>query len=229
MARKLRTSPAGIPQLIQRQGRDNLAPFKDDADRQTYLKFLENYASRYKVALHAWSVGKSCFLALCTPSQSDGISLMLQATGRLYAQYYHQRYNTTGTIWRDRYKSALVLDDEVLLAVYRFIEQSPVNEGLCDTPEQHPWSSVTYNGLGQANRMITPHKAYIRLGTTTVQRCQSYRGFVLQNHGGLSEHIGKSLKMGLALGDAGFIKRLEQVTGRRLTEGKRGRPPKHHG
>ena len=88
MARKLRTSPAGIPQLVQRTGRKGVSPFRDDTDRLTYLDYLGRYAQRYKVAMHAWVAGKDSILFLCTPAAGDGISLMLQATGRLYAQYF---------------------------------------------------------------------------------------------------------------------------------------------
>ncbi|AYA66283.2 transposase [Alteromonas sp. RKMC-009] len=226
MARKLRTSPAGIPQLVQRTGRKGVSPFRDDTDRLTYLDYLGRYAQRYKVAMHAWVAGKDSILFLCTPAAGDGISLMLQATGRLYAQYFHQRYGTSGAIWRDRYKSALVLDDELLLEVYRFIEQKPVNEALCSTPEQYAWSSVSTNALGLPNTMVTPHSAYERTAKQPEQRRALHLQHLQHQNNDLDADIAKSLKMGLAMGDPGFIKRIEQVTGRRLTEGKRGRPRK---
>lgn len=228
MARKLRTSPAGIPQLVQRAGRTGVQPFRDDTDRLTYLDYLGRYANRYNVALHAWCAAKESIVFLCTPSSGDGISLMLQATGRLYAQYYHQRYGTAGAIWRDRYKSALVLDDELLIEVYRFIEQQPVREALCSYPEQYAWSSATANALGLPNVMLSPHKAYLRTAGQPEQRRAAHLKKLQVNNSKLDHDIAKSLKMGLAMGDSGFIRRIEQVTGRRLTEGKRGRPRKQH-
>ena len=225
MARKLRTSPAGIPQLVQRTGRTGVMPFKDDTDRLTYLDYLGRYASRYQVAMHAWCAAKESISFLCTPT-GDGISHMLQATGRLYAQYYHQRYGTKGTIWRDRYKSALVLDDELLIEVYRYIEQQPVREALCDNPEQYAWSSVVSNALGIPSVMLTAHAAYERTANTPEARRTMHLERLQDIDEDMDADIAKSLKMGLAMGDPGFIKRIEKVTGRRLTEGKRGRPRK---
>ena len=225
MARKLRTSPAGIPQLIQRLGKKGVKPFRDDTDRLTYLDYLGRYAVRYQVAMHAWCAGADSIIFLCTPASGDAISQMLQATGRLYAQYYNQRHDTHGGIWQDRYKSALVLDDDMLLDVYRFIEQLPVNEQLCDQPEQYAWSSAGSNALGMPHSMASTHSAFERLAKTPEARRDVY---LQQLHQPVDseKQIRKSLKMGLAMGDPGFIRRIEQVTGRRLTEGKRGRPRK---
>ena len=227
MARKLRTSPAGIPQLVQRTGRSGIMPFKDDTDRSTYLDYLGRYANRYRVAMHAWCAAKESISFLCTPSSGDGISLLLQATGRLYAQYYHQRYGTSGTIWRDRYKSALVLDDELLIEVYRYIEQQPVREDLCSYPEQYAWSSAMSNAHGIPNVMLTMHAAYERTANSHEARRAMHLERLQHNDEDINAEIAKSLKMGLAMGDSGFIKRIEKVTGRRLTEGKRGRPRKN--
>lgn len=226
MARKLRTSVAGVPQLVQRLGREDITPFIDDADKQTYLDYMFRYASRYGVSIHSWCAGKNSILFLCTPSESDSISLMLQATGRLYAQFYHHRHKTQGGIWRDRYKSALVLDDDLLVEVYRFVEQKPVAEGLCDAPENYPWSSAAVNGLNTPHGTIEPHSAFIRTAADSAIRQRMHLQRLHSQNPSTDRAIEKALRMGLAMGDEGFIRRIEQVTGRRLTEGKRGRPRK---
>ncbi|WP_216023902.1 transposase [Aestuariibacter sp. A3R04] len=227
MARKLRTSVAGVPQLIQRLGRDDVSPFIDDTDKLTYLDYLSRYASRYGVAMHSWCAAKNSILLLCTPSESDSISLTLQATGRLYAQFYHQRHGTQGSIWRDRYKSALVLDDHLLLEVYRYVEQKPVTEGLCEAPEYYAWSSAGVNALNAAHPTVQPHNAFLRTAAEPVVRQRLHLQRLHDDNPEADRAIEKALRMGLAMGDEGFIRRIEQVTGRRLTEGKRGRPRKY--
>ena len=80
--------------------------------------------------------------------------------------------------------------------------------------------------LGLPNTMVTPHSAYERTAKEPEQRRALHLQHLQHQNNDLDAEIAKSLKMGLAMGDPGFIKRIEQVTGRRLTEGKRGRPRK---
>lgn len=253
MARKLRTSPAGIPQHIHRLSRPGLSALPDDEDKAVYLKALANYATRYQVAVHAWGMSDSQLQLLVTPKTDGGISSMLQATGRIYAQHYNQKYAHRGGIWQDRYKASLILADDYLLAVYRYIDRllfvdgsttqqaaaKAANEPIipeadssamesCSLHAQpQGWSSAYENQHGASTALLTPHSRYLALGDTPNDRQQAYQQLfsnVLPDT--QLADIRKALKMSLALGDEHFIKRLEQVIGRRLLAGKPGRPKK---
>ena len=74
---------------------------------------------------------------------------------------------------------------------------------------------------------ITEHASMLNLADTKTKRqeiwqarCQTPLSQSMQSQ------IGQALKMGLALGDEHFIRRLETVIGRRLLAGKPGRPKK---
>ncbi|AXR04989.1 transposase [Salinimonas sediminis] len=252
MARKLRTSPAGIPQHIHRLSRPALSALPDDEDKAVYLKALANYATRYQVAVHAWGMSDSQLQLLVTPKTDGGISSMLQATGRIYAQHYNQKYAHRGGIWQDRYKASLILADDYLIAVYRYIDRLLFVEGstiphvaanaanepiTADTKkaigshslhaQPRGWSSAYENQHGASTALLTPHSRYIALGDTPQDRQQAYQQLFsnVLPEAQLAD-IRKALKMSLALGDEHFIKRLEQVIGRRLLAGKPGRPKK---
>lgn len=51
------------------------------------------------------------------------------------------KYKRTGHLFQDRFKSEPIDDDPQLLAVLRYIYQNPVKAGLCERPEDYPWSS----------------------------------------------------------------------------------------
>ncbi|MEP1448204.1 MAG: transposase [Paraglaciecola sp.] len=38
---------------------------------------------------------------LCTPSNVNGISQMMQSLGRMYVMYFNRSYKRTGTLWED--------------------------------------------------------------------------------------------------------------------------------
>lgn len=231
MARKVRISPPGIPQHVQRAGADNRTIFADDEDKRVYYQALLTYAQRYQVTVHAWVIMDKHVQVLCTPATNNGISQMLQATGRIYVPYFNQKYQSSGGIWYDRFKSTLILDDEYYFNVQHFIEFTPVREGCALVADQYMWSSYRANALGVECKLTTPHRLYQLLASHAEDRKLNYirKMASLQNSDALAditEQIAKALKMNLALGSDGFIQRLEKATGRRLSAGKVGRPRK---
>ncbi|QPG05592.1 transposase [Salinimonas marina] len=205
-----------------------MAVLADDDDKQIYLAALSEYAERYEVAIHAWGMTATQLQILVTPQTSNGISSMLQATGRMYAQHFNTKYDHRGGIWQDRYKASLILSDEYSLAVYRYIDRLMFcSQQLQEQTPPSLYSSAQENKYGSGQSIVTPHPSYQALGDTPSQRQQAYHALcaTLLPAEQVAQ-IEKALRMSLALGDEHFIKRLEHVTGRRLLEGKPGRPRK---
>ena len=90
------------------------------------------------------------------------ISVFMKKTGVSYAQYYNRKYEHTGHLFQDRYKSELIADDTYLLSVFRYILNNPVKAGICPA-EEYPWSS--YREYGKANGLTDPGMLYDTIGS----------------------------------------------------------------
>ncbi|MCQ8780474.1 transposase, partial [Escherichia coli] len=76
--------------VIQR-GNNRQPVFVDDQDRVTLLGLLAEYATKYKVAVHAWVLMGNHFHLLASPASGNGLPLMMQALGRRYVQIFNRR------------------------------------------------------------------------------------------------------------------------------------------
>lgn len=112
---------------------------------------------------------------LLTPAEVGGVSRMMQAIGRRYVACFNARYRRTGTLWEGRFKSALVDSDRCLLTCYRYIELNPGRAGRVPGPREYPWPSRARNAYGRHDPRVTPHAAYLRLGSTDDERQRAYR------------------------------------------------------
>jgi hypothetical protein len=65
----------------------------------------------------------------------------MQLLNARYCLRYNRRHVRVGTLLRRRYFSRLVMDDQHLLQVWRYIALNPVEAGFCPRPEDWPWSS----------------------------------------------------------------------------------------
>ena len=96
---------------------------------------------------------------------------------------------------------------------------------MVDEPADYFWSSYQCNALGKKSDLLTPHSIYTRLGRNEQERQLAYRGlFAHQIEGKLLEDIRQATNKGLALGNDNFFADIESLTGKRVIEGKRGRP-----
>ena len=225
MPRKPRVSIAGVPEHLIQRGNNWQVIFASDEDMKAYVTWLKDYAEKFKVAIHAFVLMTNHVHLLCTPGTSAAISLMMQALGRRYVQYFNRSYRRTGTLWEGRFRSSLVQEETYLLQVYRYIELNPVRAGMVDDPADYSWSSYQSNALGKSINLLTPHPLYLALGQTDSERQQHYRDlFRHQVDGELLSDIRKAANKGLILGNERFVLEVEALTGKELHEKKRGRP-----
>ncbi|MFT2112059.1 transposase [Marinomonas sp. 2405UD68-3] len=225
MARRHRVSSAGVDEHIIQRGNNRQVIFASEEDIQAYVGWLKTYSKKYNVSIHAWVLMTNHVHILCTPSNISGISQMMQSLGRMYVAYFNRRYKRTGTLWEGRFKSCLVQEETYLLQVSRYIELNPVRASMVDDPADYFWSSYQCNALGKKSELLTPHPIYTRLGGNEKERQASYRSlFASQIEDKLLEDIRQATNKGLALGNEHFLADIEALTGRRVSEGKRGRP-----
>lgn len=204
MARLPRLYLPDVPQHIIQRGINRQACFISDKDFAAYAYWLDQSARRYQVAVHAWVFMTNHVHLLATPQTEQGVSRMMQATGRHYVRYFNHTYGRTGTLWEGRFKSCLVDAEDYLLACHRYIELNPVRAGMVAVPEDYSWSSYKANGFGKRMRLWTPHRVYLDLGATIRERATAYRElFAGHIDERLVRQIRKATNRGMVLGKGG--------------------------
>ena len=228
MARLTRVFLPDTPLHIIQRGNNRQACFAADEDFSAYAHWLEKYARKYHVLIHAWVFMTNHVHLLVTPETVDGVSRLMQSLGRHYVRYFNHSYQRTGTLWEGRFKSCLVDADSYLLLCQRYIELNPVRACMVECPAEYKWSSFLVNGLAQRAAMWTPHRIYSELGRTHEECSKIYRslfdGHIVK---ALLTQIRQSTNKGMALGNQRFKQEIERLSGRRVTELKRG--PKKKG
>jgi len=61
---------------------------------------------------------------------------------RSCAQSFNARYERAGHVFGARFSSWLIESEEHLAAAIRYVLENPVRAGLCDRPEDWPWSGT---------------------------------------------------------------------------------------
>lgn len=129
MARLPRLCPPGIPQHVIQRGNNRQACFDSEEDFAAYVFWLNKYANKFHVAIHAWVLMTNHVHLLVTPQTEEGVSKLMQTLGRHYVRYFNYTHKRTGTLWESRFKSCIVDAEHYLL--------------LCPTKDRTPMTHLT--------------------------------------------------------------------------------------
>ena len=148
MARQPRIYVQGVPQHLIQRGNNRQPCFFTNADRNLYLRWLSQAASKYGAEIHAYVLMNNHVHLLITGTEEGALGRVMQSLGRRYVRYVNKTYDRSGTLWEGRYRSNIVESDRYVLACYRYIELNPVRAGIVDNPDEYGWSSFGFNGEG---------------------------------------------------------------------------------
>ena len=181
MPRKPRFFIPGCAAHVVQRGNNRGVVFFTESDNRVYLESLAGAALKFGVSIHAYVLMTNHAHLLVTPTDRNGVSTMMQQLGREYVTYVNFTYRRTGTLWEGRFKACPVQTECYLLACYRYIEMNPVRAGIVAKPCDYRWSSFHFNAYARRDPLLTPHAAYLSLGSSSEQRLRAYRQMFLHN------------------------------------------------
>jgi putative transposase len=227
MPRQPRFFVPGETQHVIQRGNNRAPIFAGEQDYCFFLDCLRKACIANGVLVHAYVLMTNHVHLLATPMHERSFPRTLQSVGRRYVQFFNATYRRTGTLWEGRYRASVVDSEPYLLTCMRYIEMNPVRAGMVAHPSDYRWSSHRANAKGVPDSLLTPHELYCRLGRSLREREQAYCDlFRLQLRTSDLQNIRETTNKNWALGDAGFVRRIAEVSGRQSTPKRQGRQSK---
>ena len=113
--------------------------FESASDYRKYLLLLQKNCEETNVKICAFCLMEN-HVHLLTYSDSDSLLLLMRKLGISYAEYFNRKYDRTGHLFQDRYKSEPIEDERYLLTVFRYIILNPQKAGI-KMAKDYTWSS----------------------------------------------------------------------------------------
>ena len=141
MSRQARQySQAGLYHIIYRGiNRQNI--FEEDND---YLKMVDtilNLKLEMKFSIYAYCLMSNHVHLLLKEHNMGDISIIMRRLLTKYAGWFNRKYERSGALIANRYKSQSVENDEYLLSVVRYIHQNPLKANMAISMSEYKWSS----------------------------------------------------------------------------------------
>ncbi|PIR25167.1 MAG: hypothetical protein COX62_06765 [Deltaproteobacteria bacterium CG_4_10_14_0_2_um_filter_43_8] len=160
MPRKARhLSKSAMLHIIAR-GNNKIKIFRNRNDFSHFEWTLRRFQPEDDFFIHHYALMHTHFHLLCWLENTATLAKTMKSILISYQYYYRKKYNYTGHLFRDRYRSISIEGEEYFLQCGRYIELNPVHAGICKDPRQYPWSSYNFHAYGKENTLVKT-KMYI--------------------------------------------------------------------
>lgn len=121
-------SETGVYHIYAR-GNNKEIIFKDDDDKEKYIKLIIQAKKRFGFQIYAYAIMDN-HLHILLKIENDKLSKAMQIIQQSYTQYYNKKYNHVGRVFQSRFKSKPCKDDIYLLDLIKYIHRNPIEAGL---------------------------------------------------------------------------------------------------
>jgi len=132
-----RKSESGIYHVMIR-GINRQTIFFDSDDHTKFLELLALYKEGTCSLIYAYCIMQNHVHLLV---KSNEVSNYMRKVGAGYAFWYNWKYDRSGSLFQDRFKSVPVDNDEYFLTVLRYIHQNPTSAKIVNNIEDHKYNS----------------------------------------------------------------------------------------
>lgn len=139
MSRPLRIEYPDAWYHVMNRGRRSETIYFDDRDYQLFLTILGEAVGLWNVNICGYCLMPNHYhLLIQTPDAN--LSRCMRHINGVYTQRFNRRHVLDGSLFRGRFKSILIGDDNYLIQLLRYICFNPVKAGIVKTPGAYPWS-----------------------------------------------------------------------------------------
>ena len=182
MPRQARIDAPGAVHHIIARGIERAEIFRDDQDRNAFLKKLGELFVETKTQCFAWTLIPNHFHLLLKTGNVP-IATVMRRLMTSYAIGHNRRHHRSGHLFQNRYKSILCQEDAYLKELVRYIHLNPLRAGLVkdmDALDRYPFSG---HGSIMGKQNISWHsvnEVLLLFGSQSAEARRSYREFVVK-------------------------------------------------
>ncbi|WLI88853.1 transposase [Massilia sp. R2A-15] len=180
MPRPTRVDFPGAIHHITSRGDRRETIYRDDIDRQNWLRVLSGVCSKYAWSVHAFCQMGNHYHLVVEMAEANLARGMRQLNG-LYTQRFNYRHAGSGHVFQARYHSELVHRQAHLIELMRYVVLNPVRAGIVGAPGDWPWSSFAMtSGVLPAPRWLQIDWVLSQFSGERDEAIHAYRRFVME-------------------------------------------------
>jgi putative transposase len=137
--------------------------FDDGKDFDRFKELLLLAKRRAEFKIYHYCIMHTHFHLAVAMSDVQEFSCAIRDLKRSYVYWFHEKYRISGPVWRERFKSLLIADEDYLFACGKYIEENPVKAGLVHQSTDWVYSSARHYYLEEKDELLDDYCIQPRL------------------------------------------------------------------
>jgi len=218
MPRRSRVVIPDCPHHITQRGNNRRDVFFSNADRDTYLKLLQQHCSAFGVSVLGYCLMTNHVHIIATPQREISLANAFGRTHNDYSRWLNVSRGESGHLWQSRFYSC-PLEQPHLWAALAYVERNPVRAGMVAAAAEWPWSSAAAHlNLPRAHQWL-PMQAWQENWSPETWQIALAQGL---DEASFRARLAEATRTGRPLGDDVFLEVCERTCGTPLRPQKRG-------
>ena len=146
---KIKESFPGIVCHAYNRGVNKEKIFRDEQDYIFYLKRVRKYKEKFQISIICYSFIPNHYHYILEQIGEYPITKFMRAVHTSYGQYYNKKYNRVGPLFQDRFKQA-ILNNNNFLYISAYVNANAQIHKLVSNAKDYKWCSYS-DYLGMRN------------------------------------------------------------------------------
>ena len=129
MPRQARLDAPGVLHHVIARGIERGVVFRDNADREDFVRRLAQAAGSGAIVVYAWALLSNHF-HLLVRSGTAPLSRVMRSLLTGYAGRFNRRHRRSGHLFQNRYKSVVCEEEPYFLELVRYLHLNPLRAGI---------------------------------------------------------------------------------------------------
>ena len=159
MPREARNCYHGHFYHVMTQGINKENIFCSDVYKKIYIKLMSEYAIKSRVKVIAYCIMKNHAHFLLRIQDVKDMSEFMKIINMRFAMLYNEMENRVGVVFRNRYESQLIYNEEYFYNCVNYIHNNPVKARIVEQAKDYEFSSAKRSSLENILQEIKRRKS----------------------------------------------------------------------
>lgn len=108
---------------------------------EEYIRLIKKYKDEYGISVLAFCIMSNHAHMLLYVKTTEEMAKFMHKVNGIYAQYYNRNENRVGIVFRNRYVSEAIYNEDYLIKCIKYIHMNPVKAGIVKRCDEYIYSS----------------------------------------------------------------------------------------
>ena len=148
--------------VVSRANRKEMI-FNSSQIKEMFLEVIRRAKIKYSFSITNFCIMGNHFHMIIQPQKDQNLSRIMQWILSVFARKFNQKFNYSGHVWYDRFRSKVIKSFHQYLGTFLYIARNPVRAKIIKNPTDYDYNGITFLQRGGLDILERPPNNFLKL------------------------------------------------------------------